>query len=169
MLDEAVRRVAFKRYDIRSVEKKKTRMQRWLSEETRLNATLSARVAFWLCRYHMLLFYPVKSLTVAMAATSASIMLAQVLSAPLAATLMSLHGAAGLRGWQWIAIVEGAATVAVGALLYATLPRAPADVKALSADEVAWVQSRVSKHVPRGSCCALASFTLQTSQGFSDA
>lgn len=110
----------------------------------------------------MLLFYPVKSLTAAMAATSAAIMLAQVLSAPLAATLMSLHGAAGLRGWQWIAIVEGAATVAVGALLYATLPRSPADVKALSADEVAWVESRVSKHVPRGSSSAPCSGIIHT-------
>lgn len=97
----------------------------------------------------MLAFYPVGRLTTAMATTSASIMLAQVLSAPMAAALMSLHGAAGLQGWQWIALAEGGATVAIGLTLKFVLPTSPAHIKSLSTEEVAWVQSRVPKYAIR--------------------
>jgi len=94
----------------------------------------------------MLLFYPPQHLTVAMATTDSAVMVSQVVAAPVAAALFSLDGAAGLRGWQWIALAEGGATAAVGLLLTAALPRSPADIKSLSAEEAAWVQSRVKKY-----------------------
>ena len=92
----------------------------------------------------MTLFYPVKDLTIPLSATSSSIMVAQVLSAPLAAALMSLHGALGLRGWQWIALAEGGLTVAIGVILKFALPASPAHMKSLSPAEAAWVQAHVS-------------------------
>lgn len=41
----------------------------------------------------------------------------QVLGAPLAAALLSLNGKLGLRGWQWLFLIEGLPTVAFGFLL----------------------------------------------------
>lgn len=95
-------------------------------------------------RYHVLLFYPPQHLTVAMGAMASSIMASQVVAAPVAAALFSLDGVAGLRGWQWIAVAEGGATAAAGLLLKFVLPTSPADVRALSAEEVAWVESHVT-------------------------
>ena len=38
----------------------------------------------------------------------------QVLGAPLAAALLLMEGAGGLHGWQWLFIIEGAATALWG-------------------------------------------------------
>lgn len=97
----------------------------------------------------MTLFYPTKDLTLPMSTTASAIMIAQVFSAPVAAGLMALHGAAGLSGWQWIAVVEGGATVAVGVSLRLLLPPSPAHMKGLSAGEVAWVAANVTKCASR--------------------
>lgn len=72
-------------------------------------------------------------------------MVAQLLSAPVAAVLIALDGAGGLRGWQWLTLVEGGATVAVGLALPLALPHAPRHVDALTEKELAWVQSHVSR------------------------
>eukprot|EP00892_Ulva_mutabilis_P008594 jgi/Ulvmu1/6106/UM027_0084.1 len=95
--------------------------------------------------YHMTLFYPTKDLTLPMSATASAIMAAQVLSSPAAAALMSLHGAAGLHGWQWIALVEGGVTVVVGVALKLALPAAPASMRSLSPAEQAWISAHVGK------------------------
>ena len=41
----------------------------------------------------------------------------QVLGAPLAAALLLMEGAGGLHGWQWLFIIEGAATALWGIVL----------------------------------------------------
>ena len=41
----------------------------------------------------------------------------QVLGAPLAAALLLMEGAGGLHGWQWLFIIEGAATALWGVVL----------------------------------------------------
>ena len=41
----------------------------------------------------------------------------QVLGAPLAAALLLMEGAGGLHGWQWLFIIEGAATALWGLVL----------------------------------------------------
>ena len=43
----------------------------------------------------------------------------QALGGPMAAGLLLLDGALGLRGWQWLFIVEGALTCLCGLLLRA--------------------------------------------------
>lgn len=99
-------------------------------------------------RYHLTLFYPPSHLTIPLSVTKSAIMAAQLLSAPVAAGLISLDGALGLRGWQWIAVAEGGVTAAVGVFLKLLLPESPAHVKSLSAEEAAWVTSHVSKCAP---------------------
>ena len=41
----------------------------------------------------------------------------QVLGAPLAAALLLMEGVGGLHGWQWLFIIEGAATALWGVVL----------------------------------------------------
>ena len=41
----------------------------------------------------------------------------QVLGAPLAAALLLMEGVGGLHGWQWLFIIEGAATALWGIAL----------------------------------------------------
>ena len=41
----------------------------------------------------------------------------QVVGAPLAAALLLMEGVCGLHGWQWLFIIEGAATCLWGIVL----------------------------------------------------
>lgn len=43
----------------------------------------------------------------------------QVLGGPIAAGLLLMDGLANIRGWQWIFIIQGSITVAIGILLKA--------------------------------------------------
>jgi MFS transporter, ACS family, tartrate transporter len=99
------------------------------------------------CRYHLTLFYPKTDMTLPLAATAAAIMVAQILSAPIAAVLFSLDGMLGLRGWQWLAVVEGGMTIAVGLSLLWWLPPRPESIKSLNAKELMYISSHVSRFV----------------------
>eukprot|EP00892_Ulva_mutabilis_P008593 jgi/Ulvmu1/6105/UM027_0083.1 len=95
--------------------------------------------------YHLTLFYPRDQLTLPLSVTKAAVMVSQLLSAPLAAVLLALDGARGLRGWQWLTLCEGAATVAVGLVLPLLLPAAPERAGGLTEKEAAWVKAHVSR------------------------
>lgn len=71
--------------------------------------------------------------------------LTQVIGAPLAAALLSLDGVAGLAGWQWLFIMEGIPTVALGLWMRSALVESPAKAHFLSLEEREWVQQRVAK------------------------
>ena len=65
---------------------------------------------------------------------------AQVVGAPLAAVFLGpMNGVAGLRGWHWLFIVEGCATVLFGASLLFFITESPATAAWLSDDDRAWL------------------------------
>ncbi|WP_455356677.1 MFS transporter [Streptomyces sp. SYSU K217416] len=70
--------------------------------------------------------------------------LAIILGAPAGGALMSLDGAAGLHGWQWMFLVEGLVTVAVGVVVWFVLPSRPQDARWLSPDEAALLSERAA-------------------------
>ena len=63
------------------------------------------------------------------------IALAGILGNPLSGSLLELNGVAGLRGIQWMFLVEGLLAVAVGVWSYFYLTDKPKDAKWLPADE----------------------------------
>lgn len=60
-----------------------------------------------------------------------------LLGGPLGGALMELDDAAGLHGWQWMFLIEGLITMAVGLVVLAFLPEVPSDAKWLGRDEAA--------------------------------
>ncbi|MFF0486560.1 MFS transporter [Streptomyces sp. NPDC004435] len=70
--------------------------------------------------------------------------LASIVGAPAGGALMGLDGAAGLHGWQWLFLVEGLVTVAVGAVVWFALPSRPQDARWLSAEEAALLSERAA-------------------------
>lgn len=65
-----------------------------------------------------------------------------VLGGPLSGMIMSgMEGVAGMHGWQWLFVVQGLPTVALGFLLYRLLPSKPAEARWLSDGDKALVQS----------------------------
>ncbi|MFG1643985.1 MFS transporter [Amycolatopsis sp. NPDC049252] len=67
---------------------------------------------------------------------------AVIIGSPVGGALMELHGLAGLRGWQWMFLVEGLVTVLIGVFVWFFLPSRPTDAKWLTADEAAVLSER---------------------------
>jgi len=59
--------------------------------------------------------------------------LSGVIAAPLSSWIMAhMAGIGGLRGWQWLFLIEGAPAIALGVAAYFVLPDGPANARFLS-------------------------------------
>lgn len=61
--------------------------------------------------------------------------IANIVGAPLAGALLQLDGMAGLHGWQWMFIIEGAPAVLLAFFVWNWLPDKPRDAKWLTEDD----------------------------------
>ena len=62
--------------------------------------------------------------------------------APIAASLLALDGLCGLAGWQWLFVVEGLPTIALGLYIARTLAPSPAQAAFLTPEEREWLCAR---------------------------
>lgn len=92
--------------------------------------------------YHLSRFYSESELGPAYAKVATCTALAQVIGAPLAAAILSLDGLAGLRGWQWLFLMEGIPTIAFGIAVRLLLAPCPSKAKFLTPEERSWLQRR---------------------------
>jgi ACS family tartrate transporter-like MFS transporter len=72
----------------------------------------------------------------------------------IAGALLNLDGQLGLRGWQWLFLVEGMPAVLLGIAFYFLLPDTPAHAKWLNEDERQWIfhnvhQNHIDQHPVR--------------------
>ncbi|MEU6548603.1 MFS transporter [Streptomyces sp. NPDC046859] len=65
-----------------------------------------------------------------------------LLGGPLGGALMELDDVAGFHGWQWMFLIEGLITMAIGLVVMAFLPEVPADAKWLAPQEAALLSER---------------------------
>jgi MFS transporter, ACS family, tartrate transporter len=65
--------------------------------------------------------------------------IAGVVGGPVSGALLSLHGALGLRGWQWLFLLEGLPSIALGAIVLFYLTDRPEAARWLTPGERAWL------------------------------
>lgn len=70
--------------------------------------------------------------------------LALVICGPLSGLLLTLDGALGLAGWQWLFLVEAAPTLIVALFVFRLLTDVPATASWLPADERSWLAGRLA-------------------------
>lgn len=75
--------------------------------------------------------------------------LSSVLLGAVSGWLLALDGTAGLRGWQWLFLVQGLPTVLVGLLIWRFLPDRPAHVGWLNDAEKAWIADELAREQRR--------------------
>ena len=75
--------------------------------------------------------------------------LSSVLLGAVSGWLLALDGTAGLRGWQWLFLVQGLPTVLVGLAVWRWLPDRPADVAWLSDAEKHWITAELAREQAR--------------------
>ncbi|SDK14719.1 MFS transporter [Streptomyces indicus] len=68
-----------------------------------------------------------------------------LLGGPLGGALMELDSLGGFHGWQWMFLIEGLITMAIGLVVLAFLPEVPADARWLSAQEAAALSEQANE------------------------
>ncbi|WP_233856239.1 MFS transporter [Paraburkholderia sp. HD33-4] len=76
---------------------------------------------------------------------------ASFIGSPISALLLQMDGIWGLRGWQWLFIMEGVPTVLLGIACFFLLTNKPEEAKWLADDERTWLVSELAagKKAPR--------------------
>ena len=77
-----------------------------------------------------------------------SIPLTNALSAPLSSALLMLDGTAGLAGWQWLFLTEGATSVGLSVTAWFYLTDHPAQARWLSPQERSALQDQIDREKP---------------------
>jgi MFS transporter, ACS family, tartrate transporter len=70
--------------------------------------------------------------------------LSVVFGGPLSGWLLGFDGHLGLRGWQWLYIVEGLPAVLLGFVVLGYLTERPEDAKWLDAEQRGWLAARIA-------------------------
>jgi ACS family tartrate transporter-like MFS transporter len=68
-----------------------------------------------------------------------------VIGSPVSGALLQMGGFLGLRGWQWLFIVEALPSIVLGVAVWFYLPNRPQDASWLQPEELAWLEARLSK------------------------
>ena len=84
-------------------------------------------------------WFPARERARAVAQFSMASMAAGIVGAPLSGLLLSLRGAGGLDGWQWLFLVEGIPAIGLGLIALAYLDDGPERARWLPDDEKAWL------------------------------
>lgn len=74
----------------------------------------------------------------------AAIPVSGIIGAPISGFLLTLDGAGGLAGWQWLYLLEGLPAILLAPVVYAYLRDSPAEVKWLPADARAWLVAKLA-------------------------
>ena len=79
-----------------------------------------------------------------------AIPLSFVVGGPLASLILELDGVAGLRGWQWLFVIEGLPATLLAFAVLKLLPDGPSRADWLSAEEKATIAARLAAEEPPG-------------------
>jgi ACS family tartrate transporter-like MFS transporter len=89
-------------------------------------------------------WYPAaeRARTVALFMTATAI--AGVVGGPVSGAILSLHGAGGLAGWQWLFLLEGLPAIILGVVVLVYLPDGPERATWLAPEERTWLRQRLA-------------------------
>ena len=73
----------------------------------------------------------------------AAIPLSSVIGAPVSGYILGMDGLAGLKGWQWLFIIEAMPAVLLSIVVFFYLTDSPADARWLGAEERRWLVRRL--------------------------
>jgi ACS family tartrate transporter-like MFS transporter len=94
--------------------------------------------------YYLTLWFPARERAHAVALFMTGTAIAGVIGGPLSSGLLLLDGLAGLRGWQWLFLVEGLPAALLAPLVWRRLGDTPATATWLSEGERQWLTSTLA-------------------------
>jgi MFS transporter, ACS family, tartrate transporter len=88
-------------------------------------------------------WYPAEYRARFLAAFAIAVPVSTVIGAPVSGMLLGLDGAMGLKGWQWLFIIEGVPSVLLGIVSWFYLTDRPEHADWLTTDQKAWLATRL--------------------------
>jgi MFS family permease len=95
--------------------------------------------------YFLTLWFPAKHRGRILGLFIAAIPISGIIGSPVSGMLLSLDGAAGLRGWRWLFLVEALPAIIMAPLVLGFLPRGPAASRWLPDVERDWLVGRLAE------------------------
>src|SRR5437899_2626904 len=88
-------------------------------------------------------WYPAEYRARFLAAFAIAVPVSTVIGAPVSGLLLGLDGAMGLKGWQWLFIIEGIPSVLLGIVTWFYLTDKPEKADWLSSEQKAWLAAKL--------------------------
>jgi ACS family tartrate transporter-like MFS transporter len=92
-------------------------------------------------------WYPAEYRARFLAAFAVAVPVSTVIGAPISGLLLGLDGMMGLRGWQWLFILEGIPSVLLGIVTWFYLTDRPEKADWLSAEQKAWLKAKLDSEI----------------------
>ena len=92
-------------------------------------------------------WYPAEYRARFLAAFAIAVPVSTVIGAPASGLLLGLDGALGLKGWQWLFIIEGVPSVLLGVVTWFYLTDRPERADWLTAEQKAWLASKLNAEI----------------------
>jgi MFS family permease len=94
--------------------------------------------------YYLRCWFPQSHRANIMAVFLLAIPLSSVLGSPISGALLGLDGVFGLRGWQWMYLVEGAPLIVFGLVVLRVIPDTPAEADWLTSTQRQWLEKTLA-------------------------
>ena len=85
--------------------------------------------------FYLTHWFPARERARTIAAFMTATLIAGVIGGPISGALLSLHGAGGLAGWQWLFLLEGLPSIVLGFVVLRVLAERPEDATWLTPRE----------------------------------
>jgi MFS transporter, ACS family, tartrate transporter len=123
-----------------------------------LMATISGEWSFYILRFllgvaeagffpgiilYLTYWYPAEYRGRFLAAFVVAVPMSTVIGAPVSGLLLGLDGAMGLKGWQWLFVIEGIPSALLGIVTWFYLTDRPEKAEWLNAEQKAWLASKL--------------------------
>ena len=124
-----------------------------------LMVTVSGEVSFYVLRFllgvaeagffpgiilYLTYWYPAEYRARFLAAFGIAVPVSTVIGAPISGLLLGLDGVAGLKGWQWLFIIEGIPAVLLGIVSWFFLTDRPEHANWLKPEQKAWLAAKLN-------------------------
>ncbi|MCJ2049977.1 MFS transporter [Methylobacterium sp. J-070] len=98
--------------------------------------------------YYLSLWFPVQYRARVFAIFGTALPISNLIGAPLAASLLELDGLLGLRGWQWVFIIESLPPLIFGYIFLKIMADKPEDADWLAPVQRAWLTRSLAEAAP---------------------